>query len=173
MRWKFEGAAARRPGCGCHGRAAAQLRSLLGCLLAAALSRPQGGVSPAGVDDEIQVGGWDSNRARSEGGAGVSPLLDLVKLLVRDGEQDPSRRFLSRLGPLDEHPVDERGAGADEGDELGCVDGAPAVLRCFDELEGHGQPGCPRAGALSDLGAVADVDSIGLVVRRCTQCSAG
>jgi hypothetical protein len=38
---------------------------------------------------------------------------------------------------------------------VGCVDGAPAILRGFDQLERHGQPGRPRAGALGDLGAVA------------------
>jgi integrase/recombinase XerD len=42
------------------------------------------------------------------------------------------------------------GAGADEGDEVGCVDGAPAALGGLDELEGHGDAG--SAGARSDAG---------------------
>ncbi len=46
-------------------------------------------------------------------------------------------------GLFDELAVFEAGAGADEGDEVGCVDGAPARLRGFDELERHGQPGGP------------------------------
>ena len=32
-------------------------------------------------------------------------------------------------GPFDEFAVDEGRSGADQGDEVGCVDGAPAVLR--------------------------------------------
>ncbi len=31
-------------------------------------------------------------------------------------------------GPLDEFAVDEGGSGADQGDQVWCVDGAPAVL---------------------------------------------
>jgi hypothetical protein len=46
-------------------------------------------------------------------------------------------------GPFDELAVDEPCPGAHERDEVGCVDGAPAVLCCFDELERHGQPGGP------------------------------
>ena len=33
------------------------------------------------------------------------------------------------IGPLDEFAVDEGRSGADQGDEVGCVDGTPAVLR--------------------------------------------
>src|SRR5215813_11863329 len=58
-------------------------------------------------------------------------------------------------GPFDELAVDEGCSGADQGDQVGCVDGTPAVLGGFDELERHGQARCPRAGALGDLGAVA------------------
>ena len=32
-------------------------------------------------------------------------------------------------GPFDEFSVDEGRSGADQGDEVGCVHGAPAVLR--------------------------------------------
>ena len=37
--------------------------------------------------------------------------------------------------------VDEHGTGADEGDQVWGVDGAPAVLGGLDELERHRQPG--------------------------------
>ena len=45
------------------------------------------------------------------------------------------------VGSFDELAVDERGAGADERDQVGRVDRAPAVLRGLDELERHRQPG--------------------------------
>jgi hypothetical protein len=48
------------------------------------------------------------------------------------------------------------GAGADERDEVGSVDGAPAFLGGFDQLECHGDPGGLRAGPLGDLGPVPD-----------------
>jgi hypothetical protein len=44
-------------------------------------------------------------------------------------------------GPLDVVAVDEGRSGADQGDEVGRVHGAPAVLGRLDELERHGQPG--------------------------------
>jgi len=44
--------------------------------------------------------------------------------------------------------------GSDQGDEVGCVDGTPAVLRGFDELERHRQPRRPGARARGDLGAL-------------------
>jgi len=36
-------------------------------------------------------------------------------------------------GSFDKFAVDERGAGADQRDEMRCVDGAPAVLGGFDQ----------------------------------------
>jgi hypothetical protein len=59
------------------------------------------------------------------------------------------------VGAFDEFAVEEQGTGADQGDQVGCVDRAPAGLGGFDELEGHGQPGGAGAGALGDLGPVA------------------
>ena len=44
------------------------------------------------------------------------------------------------VGSFDELSGVEDGAGADEGDQVGCVDGAPAHLGGFDELERHRQP---------------------------------
>jgi hypothetical protein len=45
------------------------------------------------------------------------------------------------VGSFDELSVDEGRAGADEGDEVGAVDRAPAVLGGLDQLERQGQPG--------------------------------
>ena len=44
-------------------------------------------------------------------------------------------------GPFLELAVDEDGAGSDGGDEVGCVDAAPAVLGGVEELVGHGGEG--------------------------------
>jgi hypothetical protein len=60
------------------------------------------------------------------------------------------------LGSLDKVAAFEAGAGADEGHEVGCVEGAPPVLGGFDELEGHGEAGGLGVGSFGDLGAVAD-----------------
>ena len=77
------------------------------------------------------------------------------------------------IGSFDEFSGFEDGAGADERDEVWCVDGAPAGLGGLDELERHRQPGCLGTGAAGDLGPVPKVDSMGFVVRRWIQCSAG
>ena len=53
-------------------------------------------------------------------------------LRVRDG----------RLS-FDELALEERGAGADERDEVWCVDRAPALLCGLDQLERHRDPGSP------------------------------
>ena len=50
----------------------------------------------------------------------------------------------------------EAGPGADERDEVGCVDGAPAFLGGLDQLECQGDPGGLGAGPLGDLGPVPD-----------------
>src|SRR5256714_13874892 len=65
-----------------------------------------------------------------------------------------SRR--SRRMAFDELPAGERGTGTDEGDEVGCVDRAPAGLGGFDELKRHREAGGLGAGPFSDLGAVPD-----------------
>ena len=44
-------------------------------------------------------------------------------------------------GSFDELAVDEHRAGADEGNQMRCVDRTPAVLRGLDELERHREPG--------------------------------
>ena len=44
------------------------------------------------------------------------------------------------VGSFDQLAVDEHRAGADEGDQMRCVDRAPAVLRGLDELERHREP---------------------------------
>ena len=45
----------------------------------------------------------------------------------------------------------EDGAVADEGDQVWCVDRAPAGLCSLDQLVGHRQAGCARSGSLGDL----------------------
>src|SRR5215467_4114886 len=58
-------------------------------------------------------------------------------------------------GSFDELAVFEGGTVADERDEVGCVDRAPAGLGCLDELERHRQPGGPRPGSFGDLRTVS------------------
>ena len=60
------------------------------------------------------------------------------------------------VGSFDEFAGLEAGSGADEGDEVGCVHGAPAVLGGLDELECHREPGGARTRALGDLRAMPD-----------------
>jgi hypothetical protein len=67
-------------------------------------------------------------------------------------------------GAFDEVAGFEAGADADEGDEVGCVDRAPAGLGGFDELERHGQTGGLGARSFGDLGAVADVAKVDSMV---------
>jgi hypothetical protein len=50
----------------------------------------------------------------------------------------------------------ELGSGADEGDQVGCVDRSPASLRGLDEFERHRQPSRSRARSLGDLASVPD-----------------
>src|ERR671933_3066261 len=57
-------------------------------------------------------------------------------------------------GSFDQLAVDEGGAGADQGDQVGCVDRAPAVLGGLDEFERHGQPGGAAARPLGDRGSM-------------------
>jgi hypothetical protein len=53
------------------------------------------------------------------------------------------------FGAFDEVSSFEAGSGADEGDEVGCVDGPPPLLGGLDELEDHGEGGGRAAGATS------------------------
>ena len=46
------------------------------------------------------------------------------------------------VGSFEEFPLLEVGAGADESDEVRCVDRAPAGLCGLDELERHRDAGC-------------------------------
>src|SRR3954464_7123826 len=66
------------------------------------------------------------------------------------------------VGSFYELAVDERSAGAHEGDQVWTVHGAPAVLGGFDELERHRQPGRSRPGPAGDLRAVPDGGEGGL-----------
>ncbi len=45
------------------------------------------------------------------------------------------------VGSFEEFAVVECGAGADEGEEVGCVDGAPPGLGGVEELERHRDTG--------------------------------
>jgi len=60
------------------------------------------------------------------------------------------------IGSFYEFAVLEHGSGADEGDQVGCVDCSPAGLRGLDELKGHRQPSRSRARPFSDLASVPD-----------------
>ena len=51
------------------------------------------------------------------------------------------------VGSFDEDAVGEGRAGADEGNQVGCVHGAPAVLGGLDELVGHRYSGGAGAGS--------------------------
>src|SRR3954470_10084283 len=57
---------------------------------------------------------------------------------------------------FDEDAAFEAGSGADEGDQVGCVDGAPAGLGGLDQLERHRDPGGLGPRPLGDLGPVPD-----------------
>lgn len=59
---------------------------------------------------------------------------------------------------------------------VGCVDSTPAGWGGFDEFERRRDAGGAGVGALGDAGTepeTATLDSIGFVVRRWIQCSAG
>ena len=85
-------------------------------------------------------------------------------------------RFGLLAGPLDELSVDESRSGADQGDEVGAF--TQRQRSCADSmsLNAIARPEAREPGPLVTLllcRTVARVDSIGFVVRRCTQCSAG
>lgn len=84
-----------------------------------------------------------------------------------------------RLRPFNEPAAFEAGPGADQRDEVGCVHRPPPLLGGLDELEDHGRGGgraaAPRVTLVRSrtVAAVAKVGSIGFVVHRWIQCSAG
>lgn len=57
---------------------------------------------------------------------------------------------------FDQHALVEGRAGSDEGDQVGCVDRAPAALGGLNELVGHGDSGGAGARPLGDPLAQAD-----------------
>jgi hypothetical protein len=59
------------------------------------------------------------------------------------------------VGSFDQLSIDGACAGADEPDEVGRVDGTPAVLCCFDELERHCQAGSLGTRPLRDFRPVS------------------
>jgi hypothetical protein len=89
------------------------------------------------------------------------PRVLLVAIDDTDGGGRLNRGVLGGLGGLEyvvafnELAAFEAGPGADERDEVGRVDGAPAFLGGLDQLECHGDPGGLGAGPLGDL-AVPD-----------------
>src|SRR5215212_8336667 len=64
--------------------------------------------------------------------------------------------LLNVVRTLDQHPLVEACPGAYEGDQVRTVDRPPAILRCFKELEGHGEPGGPAARSLGHAGPQPD-----------------
>jgi hypothetical protein len=61
-----------------------------------------------------------------------------------------------------QEPAFETGTGPDQGDQVGCVDDAPAFLGGFDELERYREGGRTGSGASGDLGAQPDRAERGL-----------
>ncbi len=53
---------------------------------------------------------------------------------------------------FDEFAVEEQGTGADQGDQVGCVDRAPAGLGGFDELKAMASPAARVPGPLVTAG---------------------
>jgi len=78
---------------------------------------------------------------------------------------------------FDQDAALETGSGADQGDQMGRVDHAPA-RSCADSMSlnviasAAVRDPAPRVTLVRSR-TVANVDSIGLVVRRWIQCSAG
>src|SRR5207253_2015466 len=92
-------------------------------------------------------------------GSGWRSLRGVVDGLIRGGGR-LNRGVVGGLSGLEygvafnELAAFEAGPGADERDEVGCVDGAPAFLGGVDQLECHGDPGGLGAGPVGDLGPV-------------------
>lgn len=64
--------------------------------------------------------------------------------------------FGSVVVSVDEDTFLEASSGADESDEVGCVDRTPPGLSGLDELERYRDPGRRGAGALGDRLPKAD-----------------
>jgi hypothetical protein len=80
------------------------------------------------------------------------------------------------VGSFDELAVDEHGAGTHERNQVGRVDRPPAVLGASMSLNAIANPAALVPGPrviFVRCRTVAKVDSIGSVVRRWIQCSAG
>jgi len=71
------------------------------------------------------------------------------------------------VGSFDENAVLELRAGTELRDEVGGIDGTPAVLCRLEEFERHRDSGAREAGPLVTRGRSRTVaGSLGLVVRR-------
>ena len=80
------------------------------------------------------------------------------------------------VGSFDELAVDERGAGADERDQVGALTARQRSWAASISLNAIASPAAREPGprvTLVRCRTVAKVDSIGFVVRRWIQCSAG
>jgi hypothetical protein len=105
---------------------------------------PVGQVLDVPVLDIEAAAAFLVNRTGATEQEAVELATELEQLSIPVDEDRLSCLRLGFLaGSLDELSVGEGGSGADEGDEVGRVDGAPAVLGGLDELEGHGQAGRP------------------------------
>ena len=69
-----------------------------------------------------------------------------------EGDEGRGGFLILLVGSFDHHPLVEDGAGADEGDEVRCVERPPPLLSGFDEFEGHSEASGPRPGSFGDLG---------------------
>lgn len=79
-------------------------------------------------------------------------------------------------GSFEQFPLVEHRAGPHERNQIWCVDRASTRLRGVDQLVAIANPAAREPGPLVTFvrnRTVAKVDSMGFVVRRCTQCSAG
>jgi hypothetical protein len=96
----------------------------------------------------------------------TSDLVDvLAGLLVR-----------CLVGSFDQLAPLEPGPGAHQGDQVRAVDRPPAALGSLQQLDTIASPVCLVPGPLVTLVLArtgANELSMGLVVRRCNQCSAG
>ena len=79
-----------------------------------------------------------------------TPVGLMAALITRLADHLPIRRLVRELATL------EPRAGADQGDQAGCADRAPAGLGGLDEPEGHRHAGGAGAGALGDPLAESD-----------------
>ncbi len=79
------------------------------------------------------------------------------------------------FGPRNEDALLEAGSGSDEGDKVGWVHRRHRCWADSTSLKAIATPAALEPGLLVTRCrslTIAKVDSIGLVMRRCTQCSA-